>query len=329
LLARRAVVTAPQILDAQKLLMLCLAGTEQREDAERRRRDLLRSLPAEPDLARWRFAPESLPAGEAASVGEAEAIPVDPADGGVSPSDAPRRRRNRFRSLVWGVRASAALSAAAAVVALMAAARLERFAAVSAPSTGAPSTAAGNAQVQRPYSAAPPTPRTPPVMLPGTSQNRNPSLVKNQLLASDLAQEMALRRREADFQQARVWFNRAVHARSAGAWADCDRLAAAAYALGGDSYLGDEALLLRAQAAEALGGDGPAAIRYAELAEKKPGSVYAAWALARAVRLARRSGRRADAERYERLLSERLQDGSGASTDTRVAGGGGIRADPR
>lgn len=322
LLARRAVETAPQLVDAQKLVLLCLAGVGRAEEAERQRAELLQVVPGETDLIRWRFAADDSGAEPDetighATAGEAQAEPA--AEEGARPALRRSRRVRYQQRLQWGVAASAGLSAVAAVCAATAMVRVEQHARVSTP----PNPVAAGAPKQT--GAAPEKPARP-VLLRGTMPAENPSVHKYSGLAADLSAEARARRGAADFQQARAWFNRAVRAQRSGAWSDCDRLAAAAYALGADSYLGDEALLLRAQAAERLYGDTVAAGRYAEIAEREPRSTYADWALARAVHLAERAGATADAVRYARLLALRRR---GAAEQRNASQGGNVRRNLR
>ena len=310
LLARRAVSTAPQILAAQKLLVLALAAMEAGEEAERRRSELAALFPGEPDLYRWSFAPIAAPnvlvdvSEPAPADSEAPAEPVSVAVPTVSLR---RQGERRWRTIRRAV--SPALSGIAAVLALVAVVRVERLALRSLPETSVPVVAA-TATPGLYVSSVKPTPfasATPalPVTVRGTTNGDNPSDKENAIIASDLVPEMAESRRQADEAQARLWFNRAVRARRAGDWRECERLASAAYVLGRQTYLGDEALLLRAQVAEAIHGDAVAAMRYAMIAEAAPGSLYADWALGRATRLARRSGHAEAATTYEKLRAER------------------------
>jgi len=101
---------------------------------------------------------------------------------------------------------------------------------------------------------------------------------------------------EAD---ARRLFNLAVAAKRAGLWAEAARLAQAAHARAGGTYLADESLLLWAQASDNSGSVAAATVasRYRRLADETPRSPYAPLALREAARAARRAGLPGDAAR--------------------------------
>ncbi|MBC8101593.1 MAG: hypothetical protein H7Z41_03285, partial [Cytophagales bacterium] len=291
LLSERSGKTVPCLLAAHKLRMLALAGAGRVREAERLRRDLSRILPQEPDLTRWQFMGSvSEPVPEAGHPpiqrqhrrraapprrAAAPALTIPP------PPPVAASKRALPRSPMPLVVSSLAL--VLSVTALVVSARPRRSPALTSPGLPAPS-----------------APK------PGTLAPREPSQGELVVLPPVLQGEIAARRRSADQQQARDWFNRAVRARNRGDWRACDRFAEAAYALGADTYLGDEALVLRALAAD--NNRDPLSLRtarYAAIAEKKPGSVYAPWALKQAARLARQEGHAAAANQYGNTLRAR------------------------
>lgn len=288
LLAERCMTSAPYLLPAQKLCVLALAGAGQAHKAELRRSHLAAWLPEEPDITRWKFFETLGP------------IPTAPIPRVTSrhgqrsrrraASPAPRaavvsqRRQEERRGPAIPLAATALILAAVSTTI-----SLWRVGTVSANSTA---------------SVIMPVPTPPPLV--GTTSPVAASERETYSLPGGLRQELAERHHRADFEQARRWFNGAVQAKNAGNWHECDRLAAAAYHLGKNTYLGDESLVLRALAAD-NNGERPAirVMRYASIVELTPNSVYAAWALSRAAVLAGQMGQAGKANQYRKALSRR------------------------
>jgi Tfp pilus assembly protein PilF len=104
--------------------------------------------------------------------------------------------------------------------------------------------------------------------------------------------------------EARRTYNKALALYRANNAAGAIAPAEAATLAGRGSYLEDDALLLRAQAAEKAG-NANAALFYAEVAQKQPQSDFAAISLYKAMEVAAANGDTAAALRYKgRLLAE-------------------------
>ena len=210
---------APWLLPAQKLRLLALHALGNASEAEAQRQTLLRALPEEPDLCRYRFDEELPPATQ--------------------------RLRRTPRPLM----------AAALVVSSLAVGWLVR-----------------------------PVPTLHAMTAPQAAPHKTvPSL------SAPFAQERDSARADADFTQARRWFNEAITARRARRFRQAARLASAAGVVGHGTYLEEEALLLEAQLRERLR-DPQAADCYTRIATQTPHSVYAPFARRWAAR-ARRNTR--------------------------------------
>jgi hypothetical protein len=267
----------PAPLPIAKLALLCAAGAAaDAPRAEAARAKAVALLPGDPDLSAWHF-----------YAGPAPAAPVRPAR--------PARRRRPPPGVALrpvrpprpvatapaapsppadDVRALRRLAAAAGGGALVAAAvaGVALSVALSSLSARRPQGAA-----LTPAAAATPRPApspSPPVAV--ASPAPRPAATPP-LLPAPLAREQYESRRAADERTARRWFNEADRALRAGDPKTALRLAEAVHALAPDSYLGDEALLLAARAADTMGyRDAPA--RWARLAREYPRSSYAALA---------------------------------------------------
>jgi hypothetical protein len=259
--------TAPCLFTAQKLRMLLLAGSGRGAEAESLRTAVTALFPADPDTTRWKFS--GSPALRRISC-HRRAVPVIL----QKTPDGEQEGRGQNKQPLYAL--PIALGAVAVSVVSL-------------------------AMSLRPASA-PPVPSVPVVsVIPKKEMPVLPD--KKRVLSAELAREWEARRRDVDFAQARVWFNRAVQAKNRGNWQECDRFAAAAYDLGKNSYLADESLVLRALAADNRGEN--QAIRrerYASIAEYTPNSVYVPWALRTALRLAEQDGQTDKAAKYRRLL---------------------------
>ena len=263
----RCLSHTPQLLPAQKLRMLLLAGARRGTEAEAIRTAVTVLFPNEPDITRWKF---SVPPAPRRVSRRKRMVPV------ILQNTAPERAKDRWENK----RGVYALPAALIAVALSL---------VSLTMSWKPL-----------Y-----TKQQPPVSV-GTAapvKKRNTLPEKKRVLAADLVRERGERHGAADFALARTWFNRAVRAKNRSDWQECDRLAAAAYQMGENSYLADESLVLRALAADNRGVSRAIRCqRYASIAEDTPNSVYVSWALRTAIRLSEQDGQTEQAEKFRRLL---------------------------
>ena len=294
--AGRSVKAAPACLPARKLHLLCLFAAGHAVRAERLRGELVADAPGDPELARWRFAPEPPPGRRRAARREATGTTQRRArpDAG-----APRRARadrgsGAVRPLplyafwVGGLALSGLIVAVCALVVAVGAALRQPAAA------GRPENPAAD-------SASPPT-SSPP--MPAATPPAVPTAAGGAVRPASVPPGFEAIRREASERQARVWFNAAIRARQDGRMRDAMALAAAAFQAGPSTYLADEALLIRAQCADNLNYQN-AAEAYARLAAERPSSAYAPLALLQAARVARRQGRSDEAGTYIAQLCRR------------------------
>gem|GEM_PF-4386137 len=274
--ARRAVREAPALLPARKMLLLALAGSGAVEEAERLRREAVAIFPEEPDLARWRFAPE--PEEEAAAPlsqrPRRRRAPVPrPARRRVLPpppttptTSTPPRAPAALTAVMGALGVTLVAALAVAGMALSAASRA-RDAALTAEKAVARVAGAARTEVAPPAadSAVPaaatplPSPQTAPVLS-----------------------------REAAAVSARALLNAAVAAFDAGDWRRAEALGQAAWQASPGDYRGEEGLVLAARAAAARGDRATAAGFWSRVAAEYPHSRYAATARAEAARLGAR-----------------------------------------
>lgn len=291
--AARASRVAPEALAAQKLYVLCLAGAGREKDATRVCRELLAHFPAEPDLLRY-----------------AANLPEEPAQvrqrrNGVLRAAKPRRRAGTaalpviaarvYAPPVWLVITSVAgcsLGILALALAAVTALRSETSSAVvvTTPTPVDPVPVASSTAA--PVTTAPP-PQAKPPMIEEEAWTELPAA---------LARIYTEDKQTFDEGRARQWLNEALRARRAGRLVEAERLARAAYVVGKETYVGEEALLLCAQAADNRDNPRAAVVYYARLADEYPGSAYAPLALLSAARAAQRQGREQDAEAYAHRL---------------------------
>jgi tetratricopeptide (TPR) repeat protein len=314
LLIDRCLTVTPSLLPAQKLRILLLAGTGRAVEAETLRVEMARFFSAEPDIIAWRFAESPRIEQLSVVVASPEINTADTTERNAVSVSRRRLRRSAERSLTrrmphrqtpGGKFAFPIALGALFLAAVSLTISLSRF-------QNSPETA--TVPVTSP--SASPSIALPSVLEKGTRSPGVASENSNSVeLTTDLDREWRARRQDADFAQARYWFNRAVRAKAQGDWQECDRLAAAAALLGKNSYLHDESLVLRALAADNRGSSIAERIaRYNAIVEKTPNSAYAPWARRMAAQLAARlaisQGQPNPRSRAERRAANHPETGS-------------------
>jgi hypothetical protein len=307
--AANAARVAPDSLPVLKLHALCLHGAGREAAAERLRRDLLRAYPDDTDLPRWRFAPERSPRRERlrraprAAPRRRSATPLVNTPGVSAPVasvhvpiDLPAPpKMPRMQRWGPGLALAGCLLGLAGLVTALVGIQRPALEPLSAPSvsivTASPT----------PVPSASPMPIADRA-IPKINMASNPG-GEDGIVPLRLQREWGQTRRAADEQQARRWFNSALSARRAGDWETAERYAAAAAEVGKDTYLYEDALLLRARCADNLK-RADSAQQYARLADERPRSDYAPAALVLAAKAARRHGDTARADAYIRRLRQ-------------------------
>jgi tetratricopeptide (TPR) repeat protein len=312
----------PALLPLAKLVLLRLAalpGVTGGTAAEAVRRRLLAALPAEPDLSRWRFAEaEGAPSPPPSPL--SAAVPARREGGGKRALRGPKRPSRPVRPA--SVRPRPAAVATEEPLRWRALALLSGGASLGAVAAAGVAIALSLSALRRPAAVAPSPPRAVvPAIAPSPAVSPAPPPravldASARALPPALAREQDEARRAADGQTARRWLREALRARRDGRPAAALRLADAAFALSSHGYVGEESLLLGAQASDTMNSP-DAARRWARIADARPDSGYAPLGLLMAARAARRQGRVEEADRH----AERLRSRYPRSREAARAGG--------
>lgn len=272
--AEACLALAPWFVPAHKMRILALVGLERTSEALTACEELLEELPAEPGLLRYyrELAPLAVPPPPPV----VDTPPPPPVETPEPPRPEPPAPAPKGVPLwTWGAIAGAALvsfvlgrSQTPAVVATP-----TPMASVAAtPTVSATPTEAAPTSTPSPTVAATPAPLPSPTPAVASESKGEPAAGK--VLPPRIAREEKEYLAERDLQLARRWFNRAVVARKQGRAKEALQLAEASQHYATGTYLEVEALLLRAQAAEAAG-EGSAAELYDAVADRFPNSGYA------------------------------------------------------